>query len=343
MRRFTTAVPVAFDALRPITSWGSTFYLAFAALVYGSFRDEISLLIPVTLTIFGLVLAIVRAGLSSRLAPQLERHALAVVAVLAFTCASIPLLFMVEWQRPYPGTGMALITVAIAALIHHRVVAIALVAWCTSGWLWAATTFGVPVPWGVFVTELTMVLVVASILHLAGTRTVRRLEDARREIAVVAATDDLTGVANTRRVYEEGQQRLERLADRDRPMSMIYLDMDDLKSRNDAGGHLSGDRALKRLAAAVRSTVRPTDLVGRVGGDEFVVICDDLDHDGAQALASRLATELETHDLAASIGIATTSAATTDFERLLDEADQQMYRQKLAHKSRRAAETSPPA
>ncbi|MEX2561951.1 MAG: GGDEF domain-containing protein [Nitriliruptoraceae bacterium] len=341
MRRFATAVPVAFDALRPIASWGSTFYLAFAALVYWSFRDDISLLIPVTLTIFGLVLAIVRTGLSSRLAPLLEHHALAVVTALAFTCASIPLLFMIEWQRPYPGTGMALITVAVAALIHHRVVAIALVAWCTSGWLWAATTFGVPVPWGVFATELVMVLIVATILHLAGTRTVRRLDDARQEIAVVAGTDDLTGVANTRRVYEEGQQRLQRLVDRDRPMSMIYLDMDDLKSRNDAGGHLAGDRALKRLATVVRSTVRPTDLVGRVGGDEFVVICEDLNHADALALASRLATELETHQLAASIGIATASTGDADFERLLDAADQQMYRQKLARKARQSAGKSP--
>lgn len=330
MDRSRTAVPVAFDALRPVTTVGAVFYLVFAVLVHRSFRSEISLAVPAVVATAGLLLVALRVALSSRLEPLLRRHALTVAATLAVLFASITVVFMAVWQRPYPGVGLILIMIATASLIHHRTVAILILGACNAAWMWAALRFGVPIPWGVFVTELVMVDVAAMILHLASTRTVRRLEEARHEILELAGTDDLTGVANSRRIHDEGRRRLERAVAAGQPVAVLYLDMDDLKAHNDAGGHRAGDRALQRLTEAIRGAVRPTDLVGRIGGDEFVVIAS-VDTPEAETLATRVRESLAAVDLSASIGIASTSSD-LDFENLLHRADQAMY----AVKDRRA-------
>lgn len=329
-----SAVPVAFDALRPIATVGAAFYSGFALLVFWTFRGEVTVVVPIVVGVFALALVGVRMALATRFAPTLRRHALVVVAILALACASIPLMFMAVWQRPYPGIGLALITVGIAALIHHHGLAIALVAWCNGGWVWAAVTYGVPVPWAVFAVELSMVNVAAAILHMAGTRTVRRLEDAQREIAALAGTDELTGVANSRRVYDEGGRRMARLAEGDNLVA-IYLDMDDLKARNDALGHIAGDQALRALARTLAAAVRPTDLVGRIGGDEFVILAENLDASAAQALCERIAADLAHQGLPSSVGFATAPRDATDFPTLVDQADRRMYSVKLSRASRR--------
>ncbi len=324
MDRAGTAV--AFDALRPVATVGAVFYLGFAALVHRSFSGEVSTAVPLSVAGVGVVLVGLHVALGSRLEPVLRRHALTVAAGLSVLFASIPMLFMTVWQRPYPGVGLILITVATAALIHHPGVATVLVATFLACWVAIAGRFGVPVPWSLFLTELVMVAVAATILHLAATRTVRRLEEARREILELAGTDDLTGIANSRRVHEEGRRRLERSVASGDWLSVLYLDMDDLKAHNDAGGHRAGDRALQRLTAALRATVRPTDLVGRIGGDEFVVVAHT-DPADAHALAERVHAALEDVGLSASIGAASTSTD-VDFENLLHRADQAMYASK---------------
>lgn len=330
-----SAIPVAFDALRPVATIGAAFYSGFGLLVFWSFRDEVTSVVPIVVGVFAMVLIGVRIALATRWAPALQRNALAVVALLALACASIPLMFMAVWQRPYPGIGLILITVAIAALIHHHGLAIALVSWCNLGWIWAAITYGVPVPWPVFAVEVSMVNVAAAILHLAGTRTVRRLEDARREIAILAGTDELTGVANSRRIYDEGQRRIERLAE-DQTLVVVYLDMDDLKARNDAYGHIAGDRALRTLAQTLAAATRPTDVVGRVGGDEFVILAQDLDVAATRVLCERLTADLAEKGLPSSVGFAIAPQDASDFPTLLDQADRKMYEVKLGRASRRA-------
>ena len=93
-----------------------------------------------------------------------------------------------------------------------------------------------------------------------------RLEEVER----IATVDALTGVANRRKI----EQQLDRKVARAQPFSVIYLDINNFKTVNDTLGHLVGDDLLKQFAGELRSAFRSTDLIGRWGGDEFIVLVD---------------------------------------------------------------------
>lgn len=104
-----------------------------------------------------------------------------------------------------------------------------------------------------------------------------------------ARTDTLTGLANRRAIEERLQEETERTDRYRRPMAVFVVDVDGLKSVNDRFGHAAGDALLRELAVRLRWAVRSTDYIGRVGGDEFVVICPETDSDTAAILAEALA------------------------------------------------------
>ncbi|HET6850486.1 MAG TPA: diguanylate cyclase [Gaiellales bacterium] len=125
--------------------------------------------------------------------------------------------------------------------------------------------------------------VVATSLHNA------MLYEQARELA---HRDQLTGLHN-RRFFEDHLQQVLARSDRSgRPVGLLVLDLDGLKSINDGGGHLAGDAALRAAAAALRAAVRAGDLPCRLGGDEFAVILPDGGVDAALAVADRAQQEL---------------------------------------------------
>jgi diguanylate cyclase (GGDEF)-like protein len=102
--------------------------------------------------------------------------------------------------------------------------------------------------------------------------------------------DPLTGLNNRRSTLEELQQRFE-LSDRHhRPLSVIMCDLDHFKLINDSLGHGAGDMVLEEFGQRVRSSLRTTDLAGRIGGEEFLLILPETDLEGARLLAERLRT-----------------------------------------------------
>ncbi len=104
----------------------------------------------------------------------------------------------------------------------------------------------------------------------------------------MAALDTLTGVY-TRRFFEQALQREIRLAQRNGvPVSLLMIDLDDMKQINDIGGHLCGDAALEAAGTLLRQSTRATDVVGRFGGDEFAVILPGADASGARIVAQRV-------------------------------------------------------
>ena len=111
-------------------------------------------------------------------------------------------------------------------------------------------------------------------------------------------TDPLTGVANHRGFHE----RLTAVATAAQldgsPVALIAIDLDNLKILNDRLGHQAGDRVIQAVAAAIAGTCRPEDLCGRVGGDEFSVICAGVDLAGGEAIAQRIAAAVRTISLA---------------------------------------------
>lgn len=151
-----------------------------------------------------------------------------------------------------------------------------------------------------------------------------------------AAHDALTGLVNRAEFVDLTARAMSR---QDGRVGVVYLDLDRFKAINDEGGHRLGDRVLVAAARRLRTGVRPSDVVGRVGGDEFAVLCHDLTHsDALEAVAARLRAvmkaPLEVDGRLYQVGVTTGVAVSTPDatpEDLIDSADRAMY----ASKSRR--------
>jgi diguanylate cyclase (GGDEF)-like protein len=112
-----------------------------------------------------------------------------------------------------------------------------------------------------------------------------------------ASSDALTGLAN-RRVFDERINGMMDSAKRyKRPLTMISMDLDYFKEINDNLGHKKGDEVLKSVADVLAAQVRSTDLLVRMGGDEFLLVLDDTDHSNAQILAERLVNRVDELDV----------------------------------------------
>ncbi|MGD8321557.1 MAG: diguanylate cyclase [Gemmatimonadota bacterium] len=118
----------------------------------------------------------------------------------------------------------------------------------------------------------------------------RRANESLRELAV---TDALTGIWNRRKFFEEADRFIRLLQQTGGPFSLIILDLDDFKSINDRFGHLAGDEVLRLVAAELRELRRGSDIVARLGGEEFVVALPGTTMDGAVQLAERLRRSVE--------------------------------------------------
>ena len=159
------------------------------------------------------------------------------------------------------------------------------------------------------------------------------LQERVAELERLADTDTLTPLPNRRRFLRE-LERVVALAGRHgTPAALLYIDIDSLKAINDAHGHAVGDAVLVHVAKLLAQLVRSTDLAARIGGDEFALILDHLDHESAIEAAERIArciadnpAEVEgcTVALNASIGTAMILAGDSA-EDAMRRADRNMY------------------
>ena len=168
--------------------------------------------------------------------------------------------------------------------------------------------------------------------HAARHEIARQAEDLtvlNAQLRHLALTDELTGLAN-RRALLENLERLGAAARRSgRPLAVVSVDVDRFKGINDRFGHAAGDDVLIRIADALQSVARGQDVVGRIGGDEFLVLLPDTDADGAATLAARMQQgcgALELPDgsrVSVSLGVAS-GDGTQDADMLL-RADRALY------------------
>ena len=176
--------------------------------------------------------------------------------------------------------------------------------------------------------------------------TERQETDAR--MIRLALHDELTGLAN-RTLAMDRLQLAQARADRNGAfVGLLFLDLDGFKTVNDSLGHAVGDALLKETARRLRSVLRPSDTAARIGGDEFVVCCEDLGADAVEAqaiairvverIASALAEPIElegaTERTTASIGIALVRGLQHSPDMVLRNADQAMYRAKQQGRAR---------
>ena len=148
-----------------------------------------------------------------------------------------------------------------------------------------------------------------------------------------AATDPLTGLLNRRAILGELADYLARASRTGSRVAVLFCDLDGFKTVNDRGGHEAGDRVLRAVAGAVRAAIRQGDAVGRLGGDELVVIGADASIEDARTLAARIGAAVRAvagdEGVDVTVGIATYPEDGGDAGDLIALADQAMYRGKL--------------
>jgi two-component system cell cycle response regulator len=146
-------------------------------------------------------------------------------------------------------------------------------------------------------------------------------------------TDGLTSVHNKRYLQEVLEREIPRAQRHGRDLSLMMLDIDHFKQVNDTYGHLAGDAVLRDLAAIVKGRLRPDDVLGRYGGEEFAVVLPETPMAGAVRIAEELRSLVEAHQfmvederirVTLSIGVADLELATTA-EQLFKSADERLY------------------
>lgn len=149
-------------------------------------------------------------------------------------------------------------------------------------------------------------------------------------------TDPLTNLINRRGL----QSALAQLKREDRPLAIVMFDIDHFKTINDTYGHIAGDEALTAIASVTRAATRETDVVARMGGEEFVVLLPDATLDSAVAFAERLRQSIGQANISpngpttVSLGVALYPLHTQDLDALLPLADAALYQAKKAGRNR---------
>ena len=162
-----------------------------------------------------------------------------------------------------------------------------------------------------------------------------------------ATTDFLTSLPNARSLFLQLDAEVSRARRNKQPLTVVVLDLDELKQVNDRHGHLEGNRLLREVAAGLKSNCREYDYVARMGGDEFVVLISGVNQADAEQrveefrrVVAGIGIQSFDKPLSASVGIAHFPADGGDAERLLAEADRLMYQQKRARKNNRAPQST---
>jgi diguanylate cyclase (GGDEF)-like protein len=156
------------------------------------------------------------------------------------------------------------------------------------------------------------------------------LSDAERR----AQTDPLTGVLNRRSLIERLNAACARAQARGLPIALLFIDLDHFKEINDTRGHAAGDACLRAIIGPIQKELRMSDVIGRYGGEEFVVILSSADARVAEAIAQRIRQQVEglmvegygpPIRLTCSIGVATSDALNVWGEELVAKADAAVY------------------
>ncbi len=203
-----------------------------------------------------------------------------------------------------------------------------------------------PGPWFatvILVTVLGKVALAFIVLAMAK----ERLELHQR---VEAMTDALTGLPNRRGFYRQAMRRLRERRPAARPAAVLLFDLDHFKLINDRFGHGVGDRVLMVFADILANSLKATDIIGRVGGEEFAVLLDDADPETGCAVAERVRVAFEADGAViaggrvaptASVGVAAVSPAAYSLQEMLSFADSALYQAKAS--GRNCVRVSEPA
>ncbi len=158
-----------------------------------------------------------------------------------------------------------------------------------------------------------------------------RVERGRQALQDSSRRDPLTNLLNRSALEEEADRLLKAAREHDMPVVVMFADLDRFKSINDEHGHAEGDEVLRSIARILTRSVRDTDLAARYGGDEFVLILQDIELDQAMRISERIQKRLERwvrqrhYDVGISIGLGEAPRHGSTLQELLDQVDAALY------------------
>ena len=198
-----------------------------------------------------------------------------------------------------------------------------------------------------WMVPLSLSTVLATVGPFAYARLRRQTEEQlRRELAQKAheaSVDALTGAMTRRAFMERASEQLRQASERDRLCAILMIDLDLFKQTNDTHGHPVGDAVLQEVAARLGRTLRQADLLGRYGGEEFIILLPDTDDAQALVIAERLRQTVSTTPITTgastltqtlSLGLAILSDGTPTLATLIAKADAALYAAKRAGRNR---------
>jgi diguanylate cyclase (GGDEF)-like protein len=183
-----------------------------------------------------------------------------------------------------------------------------------------------------FLTQGSVLIIVGLLLD--------KLNDALKRERANSRIDYLTGLANSRSFFEKASSVLTLCNRNKRPVTLAYVDLDNFKYANDAFGHLHGDSLLRKAAEIFHEVLRTSDVIARMGGDEFAILLPETSDRGARAVLEKVRQQLEQSpdfqicSVTVSIGAISYAKAPPDIHIMIKAADDLMYKAKQTGKNR---------
>ncbi|RVU31951.1 sensor domain-containing diguanylate cyclase [Rheinheimera riviphila] len=262
---------------------------------------------------------------------------------MPFTAVLLGLLLSLVFSGP--GAIAYLVPGLLWCALSYQLFTTAVLTLLTSLW----TLLGVAGGWldlGIVINRgrdleslrLGVTLIALAPLTVASVMTARL--ELLQKLQYLASHDPLTGVLNRSGFMEQAEPLFGQLTGGKRSLALMMLDIDFFKKINDQHGHAAGDLVLKNFALIAGQCLRDADLLGRIGGEEFVVLVPDCDIEQARSIAQRICDASGAYNyqiandirlnVTVSIGVVHTSGAADSMSVLLNLADQQLYQAKAA-------------
>jgi len=303
--------------------------LAFVVVVWATFGTS-SPFLRVTLPALGVYLTVLLVGVWSRLLPLRLAGPLLFLAPVAVVFSRLVLWrFGLLPETGDPGDAVAIavwtpVIFPLAFLVFgtRRGLQVSVLVYLGLGVVYGPTAMAVllgrtsdPSALVAFTMTVSYLVLVALTWALASRLERLVAERARADVlAKQATTDPLTGIANRRLLDDELERMIAQTHRYGLRLSVVLMDLEHFKDVNDKHGHDTGDRVLVETVERVKASVRDADLLGRWGGEEFLLLAPHTDHEAACALAERCRaaigrTPMEVGEVTASFGVATLDAA----------------------------------
>lgn len=237
---------------------------------------------------------------------------------------------LLEYERPYM-LGIAivyLLPVVLATWVAGRAAGVVVTGLSGVAWLLAEIANRDPEIHLFFPVWNSVVLVIIFLIVAFSLSALKRAIEREKTLS---RKDFLTGVGNRKAFYERAEIEMDRCRRYGRPFTVAYLDCDDFKEVNDRLGHQSGDNLLRTIAATIQQNIRGSDMVARVGGDEFVILLPELAAAPAREFCERVRQMLLARmagcesGVTFSLGAATYSVPPDSVDEIVGRADKLMY------------------